>query len=72
MRDFKIWEHLPSKETFYSFLTGIIIRNKGDKHALSLNVWKKLKMKTMKDYHGLYLKCDVSLLVDVLNLEIIP
>ena len=28
-------------------------------------VWKKFEMKTMKDYHDLYLKCDVSLLADV-------
>ena len=30
-----------------------------------LIVWNKFKMKTMKDYHDLYLKCDVLLLVDV-------
>ena len=24
-----------------------------------LNVWNKFEMKTMKDYHDLYLKCDV-------------
>ena len=28
-------------------------------------VWNKFEMKTMKDYHNLYLKCDVLLLVDV-------
>ena len=28
-------------------------------------VWKKLEMKTMKDYDNLYLKCDVLLLADV-------
>ena len=26
---------------------------------------KKFEMKTMKDYHNLYLKCDVLLLADV-------
>ena len=30
-----------------------------------LNVWKKFEMKTMKDYHDLYLKCDVLLLAYV-------
>ena len=30
-----------------------------------LNVCKKFEMKTMKDYHNLYLKCDVLLLADV-------
>ena len=32
----------------------------------------KFEMKTIKDYHDLYLKCDVLLLADVLkNLEVI-
>ena len=30
-----------------------------------LNVWEKLEMKTMKDYHDLHLKCDVLSLADV-------
>ena len=30
-----------------------------------LNVWEKIKMNAMKDYHDLYLKCDVLLLADV-------
>ena len=29
------------------------------------NVWNKFEMKTMKDYHNLYLKCDILFLVDV-------
>ena len=37
-----------------------------------LNVWNKFEMKMMKNYHQLYLKCDVLFLVDVLkDLEII-
>ena len=47
----KFKEQLPSKEIFYSY-----------EHVL--NVWKKFKTKTVKNYHDLYLKCDVSLLAD--------
>ena len=28
-------------------------------------VWHRFEMKTMKDYHDLYLKCNVLLLADV-------
>ena len=48
----KFKEQLPSKEILYSY-----------EHVL--NVWKKFKTKTVKNYHDLYLKCDVSLLADV-------
>ena len=30
-----------------------------------LKSWNKFEMKTMKDYHDLYLKCNVLLLADV-------
>ena len=64
MSDFeKFKEELPSKEKFYSSLTDRKITNKASEHVP--NVWKKFEMKTMKDYHGLYLKCDVLLLADV-------
>ena len=56
-------EELPSKEYFYSFLTKRKITDKKNEHVL--NVWNKSEMKTMKDYHELYLKCDVLLLADV-------
>ena len=37
-----------------------------NKHDLQQNkVWNKSEMKTMKDYHDFYLKCDVLLLADV-------
>ena len=56
-------EKLPSKEKFYSTLTGKKINYKEYEHVLK--VWNKFEMKTMKDYHDLYLKCDVLLLADV-------
>ena len=45
----KLKEELPSKEKFYSSLTNIKIIEKEYEHVL--NVWKKLEMKTIKDYH---------------------
>ena len=64
MSDFeKFKEELPSKEKFYSSLADRKISDKEYEHVL--NVWKKSEMKTMKDYHDLYLKCDVLLLADV-------
>ena len=53
----KFKEELPSKEKFYSSLTGKKISGKEYKHVL--NVWKKFEMKTMKDYHDLHLLTDV-------------
>ena len=63
MSDFqKFKEELPSKEKFYNSLTDRKISNKEYENVL--NVWKKLEMKTMKDYHDLYLNCDILLLAD--------
>ena len=53
----------PSKEKCYSSLTGKNISEKEYEHAL--NVWNKFEMKMMKDYHNLYLQCDILLLADV-------
>ena len=64
MSDFERFkEELPSKEKFYSLLTDRKISDKEHDHVL--NVWNKLEMKTMKDYHGLYLKYNVLLLANV-------
>ena len=49
-------EELPCKEK-------LKITNKEYEHVI--DVWKKFKIKTMKGYHDLYLKCDVLLLADV-------
>ena len=55
MSDFeKFKEELPSKENFSSLLTDRKISYKEYEHVLK--VWKKTEMKTIKDYHDLYLK----------------
>ena len=64
MCDFEnFYEKLPSKKNFYSSLSDKGIRYKKYQHVFE--VWNKFEMKTMKDYHDLYLKCDILLLADV-------
>ena len=52
-----------AEKSFISSLTGKIISCKEYEHFLK--VWNKFIMKTIKDYHNLYLKCDSLLLGDV-------
>ena len=48
MKDFeKFKEELPSKEKFYSLITGKKIKKKEHEHVLQ--VWNGFQMKTMKD-----------------------
>ena len=54
---------LPSKESFYSILNGTHISEEDYEHAQK--VWRAFGMRTMKDYHDLYLESDVLLLSDV-------
>ena len=54
---------LPSKDAFYSKLSGEGISDKDYKHAKE--VWNTFEMETMRDYHNLYNKTDVLLLADV-------
>ena len=54
---------LPPKESFHSILNDSGISEEDYIHAQ--NVWETFKMKTMRDYHDLYLKSDVLLLSDV-------
>ena len=64
----KFKEELPSKEKFYSSLTGKRISDKDYEHVLK--VWNTFQMKMMKSYEDLRLKCGVWLLADVFqNLE---
>ena len=64
MSNFKKFKReLTCKENFYRSLKGKNISDKGYKHVLK--VWNKFDMKTMKDYHDLYLKRDVLLSADV-------
>ena len=56
-------EEFPRRERIYNSLTGRKITDKEYEHFI--NVWNKFEMKTMKDYHDLYLKYDVLLLADV-------
>ena len=57
-------EEFPSKEKFYSSLTDRKISDR-EYEEYVLNVWNKFEIKVMKDYHALYLKCDLLLLGDV-------
>ena len=54
---------LPPKSAFYSKLNNKDISDEDYTHAQK--IWKEFEMKTMKDYHDLYLELDVLLLADV-------
>ena len=59
----KFNQQLPSKEAFFSKLNNEGISDKDYEHAK--NIWKTFEMKTMAEYHDLYLKTDTILLADV-------
>ena len=56
-------QQLPSKDDFYSLLTDEGITD--DSYTLAQKVWNTFTMKTMGEYHDLYLKSDILLLADV-------
>ena len=56
-------ETLPDKESFYSSLNMVNIDDIG--YRLGNNVFKKLKLKNLGEYHDLYVQGDTLLLADV-------
>ncbi|XP_048588392.1 uncharacterized protein LOC125572222 [Nematostella vectensis] len=54
---------LPPKEAFYSRLNDTDISEEDYQHAQK--VWEIFEMRTMEDYHDLYIESDVLLLADV-------
>ena len=54
---------LPEREEFYSLLTDNNISEDDYRHAQ--NVWNTFNLQNMGEYHDLYLKTDILLLVDV-------
>ena len=54
---------LPIKKDFYSILNNQHITDEDYHHAQ--NVWETFNIKTIGDYHDLYLKSDIILLADV-------
>ncbi|CAB3984764.1 Gastrula zinc finger, partial [Paramuricea clavata] len=56
-------EGLPSRDKFYSSLYESEVKEEDYQRAQK--VWDHFKMKTMRDYHDLYLETDVLLLADV-------
>ncbi|CAB4009241.1 Gastrula zinc finger [Paramuricea clavata] len=56
-------EGLPSKDKFYSSLYESEVKDEDYERAQK--VWDHFGMKTMRDYHDLYLETDVLLLADV-------
>ena len=56
-------DKLPDRCDFYSSLKDKCISEKNHLHAVT--VWNEFKMKSLGDYHDLYLKTDVLLFTDV-------
>ena len=56
---------LPPKQAFFSSLKGEVISDEDYEHAQT--VWKTFDIKTMREYHDLYLRTDVLLLADVMQ-----
>ena len=59
----KFNEKLPTKEDFFSIMNNEYITDKDYQHAET--VWETFNLKTMGEYHDLYLESDILLLADV-------
>ena len=59
----KFNEKLPTKEDFFNNMNNEHITDKDYQHAQT--VWETFMLKTMREYHDLYLKSDILLLADV-------
>ncbi|GBN83506.1 hypothetical protein AVEN_266027-1 [Araneus ventricosus] len=65
MDDFSKFDEtkLPAREHFFSSLSGELVSE--DEYAFANEVWQTLQLKTLGDYHDVYLIADVLLLGDV-------
>ena len=54
---------LPLREAFFNTLTESDLSEEDYEYALK--IWNVFKCKTMRDFHTLYMKCDVALICDV-------
>ena len=54
---------LPPREAFYNTITESDISEEDYEYALK--VWNVFKCETLRDFHTLYMKCDVALICDV-------
>ncbi|GBO00525.1 hypothetical protein AVEN_72867-1 [Araneus ventricosus] len=53
----------PARDHFFSSLSGELITE--DEYAYANEVWLTLQLKTLGEYHDIYLKADILLLCDV-------
>ena len=62
MSSFEKFKEFPRKEKFYNSVT--IKKNSNNEYEHVLKIWNRFSIKTIYDYHDLYLKYDVLQLAD--------